>query len=197
VGLVGAFKLDAPESTKTSSSVPTTLLTWFANDFKMKFTGVTTGWSKDIEIGDGYKTTIFYNLHYDVGAHTKFISVYLQEDRHFKEIAKYVSENAKAFFDEDQATLPWGMKAAGQAEIDKSQDLPFSGRIYIYCPGIFGLEDQAELTKSFRESGQALQIRGDEYAHSALESIKAGRIKAPPAFQIRDKEIVPVASNSS
>jgi len=192
VGLIGAFIVDAsPE--RPARTIKPTLLSMFATDFKMKFSGVTTNWSKEIDIDNGqYKAIIFYDLHYDVGSHAKFISVYLPDQRYFSDIAKHIADNAKNFFEEDQKTLPWGMKSEGQASIAYSKDIPFSGRIYIYCPGIFGVEEIGELTRFFREKGEALQVRGDEYLNQAFENMKAGRVAFPPPAEIRDNRIVPL-----
>ena len=67
-----------------------------------------------------------------------------------------------------------------------TQELSFSGRVYVYHAGSVSLADLAELDTAFRDSGAYAQFRGMNYVMAAWQSIRLGDAKAPPKYEVRD-----------
>jgi hypothetical protein len=163
------------------------LLTLFMNDFRMKFVGASTEISRDLELDGGKeKTRIFYNIHYDFSARTKFAAFYIQPTNYFNAVCKFIADDISQMLEQDSSTLGFGWKMQGESTVENMKDIPFSGRVYIYAIGAHDILELAEITKYFRDKGIAIQFRSDDYALGAQENIRMGRVKALPTYVIRD-----------
>ena len=71
----------------------------------------------------------------------------------------------------------------GQTNFDKSEELVFTGKTYIYYETPFTLEQLGQLDAYYRSKGMSPQFRGLDYMASVWLNEKLKSYPAPPTTQ--------------
>jgi hypothetical protein len=81
-------------------------------------------------------------------------------------VCAYLADHHKQALDNFRASIYAQAKYPGDSSPTNTQDLVFSGRIFLYHEDDLSLRQAADLTDLFKTKGVALQLRGHDYAMS-------------------------------
>jgi hypothetical protein len=161
------------------------LATLFMTDFQGKSAGVGVQMNgvADLTIGENEKLRIFYNVNQDFSSHSKFISFYIPASSHTFSAISFLASGYKQYLN---TRLQAEVGGSGVLNITKSGDLVFTGRIYIYYETPLSLEQLGALDAEYKTNNLSPEFRTTAYALAVLSSIRAGDIKPPPQYELRD-----------
>lgn len=203
---IGKDTTELSKKTKEPTSVPS-LLSLFINDLQPP-KGVKWGAFTDFELsGIEQKIRIFYNIFDDFNSNSKYMSFYVPSifvragpypPSQTMDIAKYIAEHYTQYINDVQEKRWIELNSVGDASVDSTKTIPFSGRIYLYHADNLDVEQLASLKKTFRDNGADIQFRGMDYAAAVWTSIQLGNVKAPPQYEMHDNlpRLVPDLSST-
>jgi hypothetical protein len=172
---------------------PPSLLSLFMNDLKPRGS-LTWNFYRDVETSNQRVVRLFFNVYNDFIAHVYFAAFYVPEplidgkpaSALNAEVINYIAVNHKRLIDDVRSQLLAESKGAGDVNVESTASLTFSGRVYVYHEGSLTVEQTANLDKAFRAQGAQPQFRGMDYVMAVWSSIRAGDVKSPPKYVLRD-----------
>lgn len=170
------------------------LLSLFMTDFAGKGSGAGAcaqlSCYVDFTINEVETCRIFYNLIHDYGSRSKFIAFYVPRSKYTFEICKSLAEVYNQYLD-----IPIEIESgnAFHPVPTKAGELVFTGRIFIYYEVALSLAQLGEIGTIFESQNINAEFRGDSYALAVYTSIRAGNVKPPKHYEIKDGAIVPAS----
>jgi hypothetical protein len=115
---------------------------------------------------DGGPTiTATARLYVDFSSHTRYISFFIGEGDYTPKLAVYLSQNAVAIVAKMSETLKVSTKhPAVHGKEEESDELPFSGRAFLFVDQIVPSSEKDELVSQAAAAKIALEIRDKGYA---------------------------------
>jgi hypothetical protein len=110
-----------------------------------------------------------FRVHSDFGTRSKFVSVYISmPPANFPnatyELCKQIAEDCAKLIERADGGILSMAKDPGDSTFEKSSDLLFTGKIYLYHEDFLTLEQYGDLEKLFRSKNMIVQFRGLDYA---------------------------------
>jgi hypothetical protein len=131
--------------------------------------------------------TVHGRCHFSFDTNTRFVSYFVTEPDWQTKVSVLMSSPEEACAQTDQSVeVSMGNPTLG-IEMQKSRDLRFAGRVYLYVEALVTEEDRADLLREGNERGLSIELRDLTWLHSYNASTR------PMAFlshDSRDKEDV-------
>ncbi|BCW89016.1 hypothetical protein sos41_21710 [Alphaproteobacteria bacterium SO-S41] len=124
--------------------------------------------NQDITFPDGKIVRIEYARHLNYAARSIFLAIYIPADTRAVAICEYVKDHID---DYTRSDLDIEMGGSG-SEPERSSDLIFTGRVFVYHEGHIPLADRGALDAAYREKNLRLQFRSTDYVLAAMQGKK-------------------------
>jgi hypothetical protein len=177
VGFSAWYYLDKAKSPIATASQylpkPLTLKNLFYTDF-ITYAGLRT--TTELELGEqskltGEKRNMPWKAIWDREAKSMFLAFYIEaypaDSRRAISQCKFILENYQKFLDEavdpNHSIEYLSPNRNGETDVISVKDLTFTGQIYLYISDFLTTEQQAEITKSFKEKKLSAFIRSEYY----------------------------------
>jgi len=117
---------------------------------------------------DGKSYNFHTSVYFDFGAKVWFGGFYVPRSDFSYQLCQYLSEKYLEEMNRAKGSILVQMKDPGDSSATGSNEMIFSGRIYIYHEDRFDLKQMADLTELFKAKGVSLQLRGPDYVSSRM-----------------------------
>jgi hypothetical protein len=102
-------------------------------------------------------------VHQDFDSGSEFISFYIPACGKPLEVCDYFVHNYRPQYDQLKQQIHFNIRAAGEAIVDRSIDLNFSGRVYLYHEDDLTYAAFAQITEMFNQRHITVRFRGQNY----------------------------------
>src|SRR5258708_2960717 len=113
-------------------------------------------------------------IYQDFDSGVEFISFYIPRCGRPVDVCDYFANNFRRDYDQLKAQIHFNIRAPGETVMDRSVDLPFSGRVYLYHEDEMDYQDYARLKGLFRLFGLIPRFRGPNYTMDEWKKVSIG-----------------------
>lgn len=156
-------KNDDAEAAKAEPKIKT-LLDYYKSDFSFMSTDSTAG------MGLGRDTPplleIKYKVWQDFDTNSKFLSVFVPRSPHSYDVCVALAQACPELVERAGKGIQIKAGRPGDAALADSNDLVFTGKVYVYHEGEFALSQLGKLDELFRSKKLTAQFRGWDYISS-------------------------------
>jgi hypothetical protein len=168
IGLVGAFRVDKEKTSSDAASRVTDLEYYFVRDFNfMSIDRIVSIRTQDLSGDLDQTTNVKIRVFRDFASNSEFIAVFVPffSDVRMATAAESFMESLKPHIKEarEQAKLIGVKSSSPGIAVSSSEDLVFSGRVFLYTVNSLDAVEMGHLVESFRKDGMYLEIRGGSY----------------------------------
>ena len=162
VGLIGAFKIDAVETTTPpSEDHPPTMLQFFERN-QAKFPSASKQTvDTTLTFSDGRQLTVKSDLYRDILARTMFMAFYIPRSQLTFDAIIALSDGYKDIMRDMMSGLIINGKIPGSSVVTQDE-LTFTGRIFIFHEDDISLQERAQADTVFKAKKLGVQFRGIE-----------------------------------
>jgi hypothetical protein len=102
-------------------------------------------------------------VYQDFDSGVEFVSFYIPKCERPVDVCDYFANNFRRDYDQLRAQIQFNIRSPGETVMDRSIDLPLSGRVYLYHEDEMGYQDFARVTGIFKMFGLVPRFRGPNY----------------------------------
>jgi hypothetical protein len=102
-------------------------------------------------------------IYQDFDSGVEFISFHIPRCGRPVEVCDYFANNYRRDYEQQKAMIHFNIRAPGETVMDRSVDLPLSGRVYLYHEDEMDHQDFARVTGLFKMFGLTPRFRGQNY----------------------------------
>jgi hypothetical protein len=102
-------------------------------------------------------------IYQDFDSGVEFISFYIPRCGCPVDVCDYFANNFRRDYEQQRAMIHFNIRAPGETVMDRSIDLPLSGRVYLYHEDEMNYQDYARVTGLFKQFGLNPRFRGPSY----------------------------------
>lgn len=116
-------------------------------------------------VDGGPANIVIARLYMDFSSHTRYISFYITGDQYSFQVATYLSQNPVLIVSKLAESLNMETShPAAQGSAENSDDLPFSGRVFLYVDKVVAAEEKDELVAAAAKVRVALAIKDKTFS---------------------------------
>ncbi len=139
----------------------------FLRDFDNS-SSMRVGLGKEMERGDGtHQKAGEARVYWDFASRSKFMAFYILPSHDTYAICLEIADTWRSLLDEVEhkgLAIDFTAQDPAETHLDKSADLVFIGKVYVYYDDYFTIQELGDLEKRFAERGLSPVFRGPTYA---------------------------------
>jgi hypothetical protein len=118
----------------------------------------------DATFADGTKLQVPMYVYHDYDSNADFVGFYVPHSPHLFDVALSLIAGHKDEYQKLRKEIQIETKGPGDLVTVKSEDLTFTGRVYLYHEDELSLRQLADLTDAYKAANLIVQFRGQSYA---------------------------------
>jgi hypothetical protein len=100
---------------------------------------------------------------FDFNSNSIFIAVYIPFNSNAYMTSSILAHKVQHLLDLVEQQIQVGAETPGETAATWSQNMRFSGRVFVYYEGILSLKQLADLESQFEQNGESVEFRGQDY----------------------------------